>query len=365
MTDISCECQTIDVTFSDDGTEIILNLDEYSGFVDDYNLLRNTPTINGNPIAGDLSSSDFGVITSYSDLSNKPSIDGVELVGALTSEDLGIPHSYSVLSDKPSLDGIFLIGALTSEELGLVKSYNDLTDKPSINSVTVTGNITSEDLGIPSTYSDLPDKPSIDGVTLSGELTSEDIGIPHSYNELNDKPSINGTVLTGDTTVGNLGVVLTDTYANWAAQRNLVSKKDVFYVYTDYQAIDNGNGTVTIYPGLKIGNGYTKLNALPFMNAPDPRLLNHIANNQIHITSEERAKWNKAVNDIAIIQQSLTGGMHTIGETTTELTDGSSVSPIVVDGSSVTPKAGDVVSYGNKEFMYSKRGNWIEFGDSQ
>ena len=93
--------------------------------------------------------------------------------------------------------------------------------------------------------------------------------------------------------------------------------------------------------------------------------MNHIANNQIHITSEERAKWNKAVNDIAIIQQSLTGGMHTIGETTTELTDGSSVSQIVVDGSSVTPKAGDVVSYGNKEFMYSKRGNWIEFGDSQ
>ncbi len=365
MTDITCECQTIDVTFNDDDTEIVLNVDGYSGFVDDYRLIRHLPTVNGTEIKGDMEPSDFGVISSYNDLSDKPSIDGVSLVGELTSENLGIPHSYNELTNRPTLDGVLLAGPLTSEDLSLVKSYNDLQDKPSINSVTISGNVTSEDLGIPESYDDLPDKPSIDGVALVGSLTSEDLGIPHSYDELTDKPSINGIVLNGDTTIGNLGIVLTDTYANWAAQRNLIAKKDVFYIYTDYQAIDNGNGIVTIFPGIKIGNGYTKLNALPFMNAPDPRLLNHIANNQIHITSEERAKWNKAVNDIAIIQQSLTGGMHTIGDTTTEITDGSSVSPIVVDGSSVIPKAGDVVSYGNKEFMYSKRGNWIEFCDFQ
>lgn len=336
MTDIICECQTIDVTFSDDDAEIVLNVDGYSGFIDDYRMLRNIPTVNGKEIKGDLSSSDFGVISSYNELTN-----------------------------RPTLNGVLIAGPLTSEDLNLVKSYDDLQDKPSINSITVSGDISLSELGVPELYSDLPDKPSIDGVTIEGSLTSEDLGIPHSYDELTDKPSINGMVLDGDINIGNLGIVLTDTFANWAAQRNLVSKKDVFYIYTDYQAIDNGNGTVTIFPGIKIGNGYTKLNALPFMNAPDPRLLNHIANNQIHITSEERAKWNKAVNDITIIQQSLTGGMHTIGDTTTEITDGSSVSPIVVDGSSVIPKAGDVVSYGNKEFMYSKRGNWIEFGDSQ
>ena len=51
-----------------------------------------------------------------------------------------------------------------------------------------------------------------------------------------------------------------------------------------------------------------------------------------------------------------------LGITTTFLNDGSSVNPIIVNGESVTAKAGDMVGYGNAEFIFNGT-IWQEFGD--
>lgn len=55
---------------------------------------------------------------------------------------------------------------------------------------------------------------------------------------------------------------------------------------------------------------------------------------------------------------------HFLGESTTAITDGSDVSPITIKGKegTVTPQAGDIVVYGNGEFIYSGSA-WIELGD--
>lgn len=51
-----------------------------------------------------------------------------------------------------------------------------------------------------------------------------------------------------------------------------------------------------------------------------------------------------------------------IGETTTELTDESTTNPIIIDGVSVTAESGNIVIYGQKEFIFNGT-KWIEFGD--
>lgn len=56
------------------------------------------------------------------------------------------------------------------------------------------------------------------------------------------------------------------------------------------------------------------------------------------------------------------GGMHYRGVTTTELTDGSTTNPIMIDGEEYTASDGDYVEYSTKEFIWNG-GHWGELGD--
>lgn len=61
----------------------------------------------------------------------------------------------------------------------------------------------------------------------------------------------------------------------------------------------------------------------------------------------------------------VSGAVHYVDETTTPLTDGATTSPITVDGKSYTPHAGDVVAYGETEFIWSETSHkWREFGST-
>ena len=70
----------------------------------------------------------------------------------------------------------------------------------------------------------------------------------------------------------------------------------------------------------------------------------------------------QARTDIANIQQAIAGGLVFIGETTTALTDGATTNPITINGASVTAVAGNLVLYGDKEFLFDGT-KWIEMGD--
>lgn len=50
-----------------------------------------------------------------------------------------------------------------------------------------------------------------------------------------------------------------------------------------------------------------------------------------------------------------------LGVTTTEISDGDTTNPITINGKSVTAETGDVVTYGEAEFVYSGTA-WQEFG---
>ena len=58
----------------------------------------------------------------------------------------------------------------------------------------------------------------------------------------------------------------------------------------------------------------------------------------------------------------LSGYTKYLGVTTTEISDGSSTNPVVINGEDVTAIKGDIVNYGSGEFIYNGS-VWQEFGD--
>lgn len=73
-------------------------------------------------------------------------------------------------------------------------------------------------------------------------------------------------------------------------------------------------------------------------------------------------KDTQARNDIAAIQAAIAGGVTFMGETTTELTDGSTASSITINNATITAVKGYLVVYNSKEFVYDGS-KWIEMGD--
>lgn len=66
----------------------------------------------------------------------------------------------------------------------------------------------------------------------------------------------------------------------------------------------------------------------------------------------------------AVARAATVGGTHYKGVTTTELTDGAATNPIVIGGKSYEAVNGDMVIYGDTEFLFSSVDDkWHEFQD--
>ena len=188
----------------------------------------------------------------------------------------------------------------------------------------------------------------------------------------------------------------------WNSLPNLVGLSGNIYIYSDHKTDRFGNYLAAI----KVGNGSSLLNELPFT---DKLYEQHIENGVIHITEQERNKWNGKAdchidsedpNNLIITtnddssNQSLFGVLkkitfngvtyyledeearsliealgspaHFRGETITELTNHATTNPIVIviDGEEeeVTAVNGDIVAYLSQEFIFDGHW-WIRLGD--
>lgn len=74
-------------------------------------------------------------------------------------------------------------------------------------------------------------------------------------------------------------------------------------------------------------------------------------------------KDTTARNSIANIQTSITGGIHYIGESSTAITNGSNTKA-TINSSEYTANAGDLVIYGQLEFIWGADDKWHEFGST-
>ena len=75
--------------------------------------------------------------------------------------------------------------------------------------------------------------------------------------------------------------------------RVVISNKGEIIIYTDHE-IDSNNNYV---PGLKVGDGTTPAIDLPFVDSIlRQTLLNHISDQEVHITQTERERWDNKLN---------------------------------------------------------------------
>ena len=92
-----------------------------------------------------------------------------------------------------------------------------------------------------------------------------------------------------------------DTTAHWAEHPTFVPKLGELIVYMDRFPAEEPGGVPR--PGLKIGNGVTVLGSLPFLDGSDSgyedlleKLNQHIDNDSIHVSPEDRVNWNGKTN---------------------------------------------------------------------
>lgn len=109
------------------------------------------------------------------------------------------------------------------------------------------------------------------------EILKEKVGEPYEEVPAMSRVEILLKELNGGVDPSTYASILSDTTANWNAQKKLISRKDILYVYTDYRTVDGEN-----IPGLKVGDGNAYLIDLPFVGISS-------------ITEEERQKWNEKV----------------------------------------------------------------------
>lgn len=118
------------------------------------------------------------------------------------------------------------------------------------------------------------------------------VNVNTDYNALSNKPSINDVELIGNLTLADLSIIKEGTTEYWDSQIDYIPKAGELIVYTDYS--EDG-------PALKVGDGLAYVVDLPFISgsgsSPEilEMLLEHIANNVVHITDSERTSWNSKV----------------------------------------------------------------------
>ena len=82
-----------------------------------------------------------------------------------------------------------------------------------------------------------------------------------------------------------------NTTAYWNEQKNLIPHEGAIVIYSDYSKVDDID-----IPNFKVGDGKAYLIDLPFANN-DLRatIAEHIANDERHLTSEDRTKLSNSV----------------------------------------------------------------------
>lgn len=88
------------------------------------------------------------------------------------------------------------------------------------------------------------------------------------------------------------GEILINTTEYWNSKLGYIPPAGTIIIYTDKSQIDG-----KAVPGIKIGSGNAYIQDLAFVNEEiENILLNHVDNSNIHVSLEDKSKWNNKVN---------------------------------------------------------------------
>lgn len=91
-------------------------------------------------------------------------------------------------------------------------------------------------------------------------------------------------ILVGSHIFGGGSNVIQKTTAEWDSTPDLIAQDGVIYVYTEHHVLENKP-----IPGVKIGDGVTKLIDLPFI---EEWYQHHVDDRIIHVTQADRDRWD-------------------------------------------------------------------------
>ena len=136
--------------------------------------------------------------------------------------------------------------------------------------------------------------------------------------QIASKASITGhlhsTGVLADISLGTIQInrvdgsrVYTDTTENWDSYTGYIPSQGDIIVYTDRDKIDVGGEEIQV-PGVKIGTGVNYLSDIPFIDAATIQALSdHIIDQTVHVSQNERNFWNNKLNVSAeVIDECLT-----------------------------------------------------------
>lgn len=97
------------------------------------------------------------------------------------------------------------------------------------------------------------------------------------------------------------------TVEEWNNDKNLISQKGILYIYSNYKIINDQEDNKIFLPGIKLGDGKAYLIDLPFLNTDtfDEQILDHINNEVIHVSLDDRRFWNNKLNLVQPESQTL------------------------------------------------------------
>lgn len=109
-----------------------------------------------------------------------------------------------------------------------------------------------------------------------------------NYERLKNLPQINGVTLIGNKTPADLHIVSENTSAGWDEDRLYIPKAGEICMFSDTGKI-------------KIGDGVVPVVDLPYIAQSDydavmDELHEHTQNHQIHVSPEDRERWNNKLN---------------------------------------------------------------------
>ena len=132
-------------------------------------------------------------------------------------------------------------------------------------------------------------------------LTAENVRqvYENDYKMLRNIPTINGVPVIGDKTLSDYrsNVISTNTTEAWRMNPTYIPSNGEIVIYTDKETIETEDEVIPV-PGIKIGDGKAYVADLPFISSGVEELRMHEADNERHITEEERTRWNNKLNYI-------------------------------------------------------------------
>lgn len=88
------------------------------------------------------------------------------------------------------------------------------------------------------------------------------------------------------------GEILINTTEYWNSKLGYIPPAGTIIIYTDKGQIDG-----KAVPGIKIGSGNAYIQDLAFVSEEiENILLNHVDNSNVHVSLEDKSKWNNKVN---------------------------------------------------------------------